>query len=490
MTVTSTRDRPLLPRWAKWLIALVMVMVFVLLAVDVLTRASRRRWQAYAASIRASGQPLTFDEIEAARPKVPDEKNGALVIERLADELEQLPSYSDNQGVNEWVFYFGDRNEGRDFLTGIAWERIEPSRAFLAEHQDLLDALGDLRDKPSGRLDIPNTDDIIESVFPRLSPIRAAGKLIAVRLSLNIFDNSANAAIDDLRLFSHVTGTLNDHPSVIADLVQIALDALLIYQLEAYLVVFIPSAEQLGMLNELTSVRLAASDLMWPLIGERAYVVGLFNDFTNLKAYLGGAIQPSFADRLPFVPELLARTNQIRAVKLITDLIDAGDSGTTQLAASRKMANELASLSIVYRLAQETTDISRYVELHFRCYGQLKSALTAIAAERFRMDHGRFPQSLDELVPEYLDEVPIDPFDNKPIKMKETDLGIVIYTIGDNEVDNDGQVEFDENRRPLDFGIRLLRPEHRGLKLIRVTEETAPEAQSPNESPETGSGRH
>ena len=467
-----------LPRWAVWIIAALVVILSALFLFEVLTRASRRRWQAYAASIRASGQPLTFAEIEAARPKIPDEQNGALVIERIAEDLDEI--YKSRDEVDEWVFHFGTRDEGHDFLSGVAVERIEPSRKFLADNQDVMNALAELRDRPAGRIDLPETDDYIEYMLPGLSSTRTAARLFAVRFSLELVDGNSEAAAEDLRLYTHATATFNYQPSLIAVLVQDALDGLLVEQIEAFFSVFHSFTNELNLLHQIVSKRLESPAIHWALLGERAFLVALFDDYTNLGTNIGGSLNPSFASKLPFMPELLARENQIRAVELVTKLIDAGDDGIAQLSVTRQMANELASLSIFYRLTQETnTSVLRSIEFYYRIQGQLRSALTAIAAERFRLDHGRFPETLDELVPEYLDEVPIDPFDGKPIKMKETDLGIVIYTIGDDEVDNDGQVEFGENRRPLDFGIRLLRPEHRGLKLIRVTEDAAPEAQTP-----------
>jgi len=41
---------------------------------------------------------------------------------------------------------------------------------------------------------------------------------------------------------------------------------------------------------------------------------------------------------------------------------------------------------------------------------QLKSLIIAVAAHAYELEHGRRPKNLDELVPEYLDAIPIDPF--------------------------------------------------------------------------------
>jgi len=41
-------------------------------------------------------------------------------------------------------------------------------------------------------------------------------------------------------------------------------------------------------------------------------------------------------------------------------------------------------------------------------------AATAVALRRFRLDHGTYPNALDELAPVYLKTVPIDPYTGRP----------------------------------------------------------------------------
>ena len=70
-----------------------------------------------------------------------------------------------------------------------------------------------------------------------------------------------------------------------------------------------------------------------------------------------------------------------------------------------------------------------------------------IAAKRYQLKHGTLPRKLNDL----RDFVPgdfksrlsrlIDPFDGKPLRFKTTDYGVVIYSIGDNRVDDGGDVD-------------------------------------------------
>jgi len=51
-----------------------------------------------------------------------------------------------------------------------------------------------------------------------------------------------------------------------------------------------------------------------------------------------------------------------------------------------------------------------------------------LALRKYHIDEGKLPESLDRLVPDYLSEIPEDPFDNEKIRYcrdKE-----IIYTVG------------------------------------------------------------
>ena len=53
--------------------------------------------------------------------------------------------------------------------------------------------------------------------------------------------------------------------------------------------------------------------------------------------------------------------------------------------------------------------------------------------------NGRLPDSLDELVPKWLDAVPTDPFDDKPIRYKKLAKGFVTYSVGPDLKDDGGK---------------------------------------------------
>jgi len=54
--------------------------------------------------------------------------------------------------------------------------------------------------------------------------------------------------------------------------------------------------------------------------------------------------------------------------------------------------------------------------------------MTAIAAERFRIRHGRWPRTLEELTPDLLAQVPADPFSQTALQIVSRDDGLIIHS--------------------------------------------------------------
>jgi len=74
------------------------------------------------------------------------------------------------------------------------------------------------------------------------------------------------------------------------------------------------------------------------------------------------------------------------------------------------------------------------------------------------MANGRLPDSLEELTPKWLDTVPADPFDDKPIRYKKLARGFVTYSVGPDEKDHGG-IESDpkDSKAPHDITFIVAR---------------------------------
>jgi hypothetical protein len=83
---------------------------------------------------------------------------------------------------------------------------------------------------------------------------------------------------------------------------------------------------------------------------------------------------------------------------------------------------------------------------------RLLGALTA-----YRADYGFLPENLKVLIPDYLSEIPLDPFDGMPLRYNSEKR--IVYALGENLVDDGGSIETDSsyaqrsNIRDFVFGI-------------------------------------
>lgn len=100
-----------------------------------------------------------------------------------------------------------------------------------------------------------------------------------------------------------------------------------------------------------------------------------------------------------------------------------------------------------------------------RSHAHQLCTITALAAERFRIQHTRWPNALDELVTAGLiKSVPLDPFDGQPLRWKPTENGRLIYSIGQDRVDNNGAYDPEKSTDPgNDIIFRLYDPAQRRL---------------------------
>jgi hypothetical protein len=58
--------------------------------------------------------------------------------------------------------------------------------------------------------------------------------------------------------------------------------------------------------------------------------------------------------------------------------------------------------------------------------------------ERYRLAEGRLPPSLDDLVPPYIEAVPIDPCVGRPVKYRPLQPGYVVYSVDEDQIDHGG----------------------------------------------------
>jgi hypothetical protein len=73
-----------------------------------------------------------------------------------------------------------------------------------------------------------------------------------------------------------------------------------------------------------------------------------------------------------------------------------------------------------------------------------RAADVAIAMERYRRRHGRLPEQLADLVPQFLPRVPIDPFTGKDLCLEMGEDYHFVFSVGPNQTDDSGELTYEE----------------------------------------------
>ncbi|MEE9296525.1 MAG: hypothetical protein V3W34_16395 [Phycisphaerae bacterium] len=470
-------------RWAFRALSVAVLLVAVMVAIFyVLARSATSRWERLTAELRDQGAPLTFAEIQASRPPIPEDSNGALAIHAAAKRLEDIEQ-PDKSGV-----FMLDRDCNADFFDGITRNCVQPTRDYVEARQGAFDELARVGNYQHVRHDISYEGTMFE--FPsRLielgSQARALARLANSVAILKTIDGDNAQAREAIVLQLRLSEPLYAEPELISLLVATAIDALAVQATEGLL-----------RANELTSddlirlqgewERLAKHRTMkWALLGERAHIVRMtIADKDQVMAEVAAIVAtandpppkrwrlPNPANWIPFKDDWFLYENGIHGVTILSRLVGATDKCSHLLNVAKREQASLPRFAPGRTLIRISLPVlTRSIELHARSLALFRCIPVALAAERFRLTNGRFPRTTYELVPDYLTEVASDPFVGQPLRLVSSDEGIIVYSVGENMTDDGGQVVPQAGERlQRDFGVRLLTPSLRGLEFIESSE--------------------
>ncbi|MCH8053085.1 MAG: hypothetical protein IH895_03420 [Planctomycetes bacterium] len=170
----------------------------------------------------------------------------------------------------------------------------------------------------------------------------------------------------------------------------------------------------------------------------------------NLNTSLLAVISPDvlgFADRPLFEP--IYRFDAARMLQYLTAVSDA--------VAAPNWPGVQAELPELFRatsdmdlfthplLRRTNTNLEWHTQLHFRTLALRRMAAVGLAVWLFEAEHGDWPDRLEQLAPEYLPEVPPDPFAG-PDRRIAYDPYVeppILYSVGANGIDEEGKLPFD-----------------------------------------------
>ncbi len=462
-------DRAIPPRY-WWLkrILLGVLALFILLHVLRLWwgHVAESRFEAEVARYRAAGQPVDPEDFDP--PPIDDEDNAALLYMEAANAI-VTP-----QNVDLDIL-------GRSFSPEYVRANLEDMHVWVESNAEPLKLLQRARERAGVDWEVQVQSPIIGTYLPMLSPQRELVKLVG---SVALYEHAAgdhNAAVGRVLDMLRVASAIDRQPSLISHLVSIALRDMVIRTVEAILPnlvienkleahsALVPSDTRaqlesvIAALQDETNMTAAARTVCF---FERAMMIDTVDLATTgrlgpigLFSTMGGgapapASLPERAAVYPLGP--LIMLDALKMCQHLTTWAEAVSKPTWPVAAEAAPRDPSLSKgieSLQHPLSRMLLPFMRRpAVLHFRAVADQRMAIIAIALRLYRHDHGALPELLKALVPDYLDELPGDPF-----AVSEREFGYlpdnerpILYSVGENGIDEGGAVDMND-RNSVDY---------------------------------------
>jgi hypothetical protein len=385
--------------------------------------------------------------VSVAPPPLADSRNAALIYEKAFARLRADPACKS-----------GDSVLGRENVDVKSPE----VQAFLEHHAPTIKLLRQAAELPDCRFDQDYAHPSISMLLPELNECRGASRLLQLHLRSELAQGRIDSAIEDLRCMLHIAQAAGSEPILVSALVSIAVEADAFAAMQSVL----PAVSKAEQLKDF-AVGDAASDvrmLVRSLRGEEAFELAVIADvgtgkvtYSQFIAMLGGLRMG-----LTFVPPC-GFPERIFLLPAEADACRSFMEGYQTMAAQPyyQAKPRIDEMEKTLRIAPRTLLVSLIVPALSRgmiSFARIQAmhadAEVALAATRYRLDRGSLPFNLLQLQPDYLDDIPTDPFDGKPLRLTQKDGQWIAYSVGPDQTD-DGGAEYDSKTQKGDVRFVL-----------------------------------
>lgn len=330
--------------------------------------------------------------------------------------------------------------------------------AFSSLAPAVLEEARKLKDLPAGRFAIVSVDNPMD--LPEASNLmKSLGLMELLRHDaiLRAHDRDMEGAADSCVALLHASRSHNRYPTIMVYLVHAWGRLSAVEALETALAQGEVSVDKIRQLQQVLELEAADDGMYRCQRGERAsghqmYLLLRDGTISFSKVFEGGhRLAETFPNLvLNRYPEYLRSCNAVLQATKLPEHVR--EDAVNKLGGGKRgyLGMRLWSTDEPLFFFKNVNEQSQSAQAKMRC------ALIALAAERYRREHGRWPDGADALVKDgMLRATYQDPYDGQPIRWRRTDWGIMIYSIGPDKIDNSGTL----NRlHGADVGFELWNP--------------------------------
>jgi hypothetical protein len=389
-------------------------------------------------TVRAKAGALAL----AATPRVTDRDNAAFVYEQASAALTPLTKLPPPWQAKTDV-WFGHEADKIDFKDGDL-------KAFLASQQHALALLRKAGAMPGCHFEHYPTPPPMETILAELSELRRYCNLLALDAVYRAANGDSGLAVDDLAALYGLAGHTRGEPMLIGFLTGAALEAVAVQTFQDVLARVKPRPEELARLTLEEGLPYRRA-FQRSLVMEEAFGLAAFamtgDGFGAALSHASGGDESDVDAAGPFWRIFLLGDDLASYRQLMREFQTRAGRPYYETHA-RGRANDEASkirpAGILTRLLVPA--LVKVEEAAVRADAHRQLARLAVAAVAYRAKNGKYPERLDALVPEYLPQIPTDPFDGQPLRMRHAGDTLVLYSVSIDLTDDGG--------RPMDWTTR------------------------------------
>jgi hypothetical protein len=411
-------------RWLFWaLIAVVLVLAGAGVYFEVLHGKAVNRLAEATADLDAHHPGWRLADLEAARAKVADDENGALVVQATA---KLLPKDWPPPTI-EFSKQFGDWPPNKRLTS----EQVNRLRTALEPLKEALAEARKLATRPTGRYPVVYERDPRVMQYPYLGDIRAVTELLILEALLQMEDGHWGDAATLCQAALNAGRSVGDEPLMLSQIVRSTCVQLAGKAVERLLAQGEPERNDLETLQRLLDDEAKQPGFLLSCRGERALLDSTLRAIEDGDLVLGGEQNRSlkWQERFwTFAKRDELRLEHAAVLPLLNKLVDIAKLPPAERAEPLfefrtlfdPQPKNLATMSLPALEICATSFQRRAAYL-----GCLSSAL---ASERYRRSHTDWPPSLAALTPDFLASVPLDVVDGQPLSYARLSDGIAIYS--------------------------------------------------------------
>jgi hypothetical protein len=475
-------------RWLRWTIRIALVFgILICIAAALIwfylertAAEGRKKLAAAIAETDALDPRWRWEEIQEDLPPIPDAENSMRLIHQATDLLKgwnasSLLLESGNGLLDDMEEWPANRQ--------LDEERLSLIRNALKEREDALALAKSLKDYPRGQTVIRLSPLLLDTSLKHAVDCRVLISLLELDIERMLHEGRPKEAVSDIHAILHSGAGLRQDPFFVSQIARISARSHAVLRIERLLGTGENHADDLESLMAHVRAELGEDLMVVAIRGERAgwhlHMENLESGHVSLADFcsLGlddKRIELDFLQRFGFFlyQNFLYEDHAFMLQQYNRTLEIAQLPDTEQTEAWAEWSEEFKATT-GDAFARKRLILSRLMfpavqkcgQIFLRNKANLSSALTALAAERFRLANKRWPKDLQELCPTYLKTVPINPADGKAFKYVRRSDGVLIswIDIGGFEEDDETPRHSLDDDHPNGLGLRLWNPDHRRL---------------------------